>query len=180
MEVEQNKPLAEKIISIIQAGGAEMFLKALWEGVEQHIAKKHSILEDGQTLDVASNVQTETESAVGFYKIMQQFIEDIHSAWSMSSWAPALLKAIENWLSWDRDETDENIARTFQFLEIANSISGGEMLLPFGGGHGPNDPDGDNGGGGDGEDKDAGNKDSSGGGFIELAGNTTKVDGEYV
>ena len=163
---------------VIQAGCAEMFLKALWEEVEKHIAEKHSILEDGQALDVASNVQTETESAVGFYKIMQQFIEDIHSAWSMSSWAPALLKAIENWLSWDRDETDENIARTFQFLEIANSI--GEMPLPFGGGHGP--PDNDNGGygGGDGGDKDAGNKDSSGGGFIELAGNTTKVDGEYV
>ena len=165
---------------VIQAGCAEMFLKALWEEVEKHIAEKHSILEDGQALDVASNVQTETESAVGFYKIMQQFIEDIHSAWSMSSWAPALLKAIENWLSWDRDETDENIARTFQFLEIANSIGGGEMPLPFGGGHGP--PDDDNGGygGGDGEDKDAGNKDSSGGGFIELAGNTTKIDGEHV
>ena len=182
--LESSEPKSDDIVSTctevstIQAGGAEMFLKALWEGVEPHIAEKHSILEDGQALDVASNVQTETESAVGFYKIMQQFIEDIYSSWSMSSWAPALLKAIENWLSWDRDETDENIARTFQFLEIANSI--GEMPLPFRSGHGPNDPDGDNGGGGDEGDKDAGNDDSPGRGFIELAGNTTKVDGEYV
>ena len=141
-----------------------MVLKSLWEGMKQ----------------AEQELNVQSESAIGFYGIMKQFMEDISSTWSMSLWATPLLKAIEIWLSWDRDETDENIARTFQFLEIANSISGGEMLLPFGGGHGPNDPDGDNGGGGDGEDKDAGNKDSSGGGFIELAGNTTKVDGEHV